>query len=474
MKISIGARTDAGAREQNEDALIVMQPMEGELCADAIVIVADGMGGRAAGEEASSIAVESVRDTLQTLLKSSPNPPSYDEALQSALHRANSAVFEYAHSIPGLNGMGATCVVAIIGGDEVTIAHIGDSRAYLLNDGVLRRLTEDHSYVHDQMKSGRLSDHDARNSRFRHVITRAVGIDPTVKADVGVHKISDGDSVLLCTDGLSNIVDEAGMIQIMSRCHSSQETVDFLVDAAKRGGSKDNITGVVMRVGQWAAGEPRFDPKKLHEPLGRTAEPKKVKKKKAPTKRKSVDWLTYLPLLIGLICLMGGVLAGYFLRGSMAPSSFPGMPPGHDPSMMLHYQDPQVLLDRPLVTSALSVERYGLVAVDAKTGDLLAISFAGKAHSIGSSHLTLKPSGAGFIAQDRLNRVFVSDFAAKSINVFDPNGNVYSVATGKLSSPQAIGVSSDDTIYVIDAGRLKVLRRLVAGWPGAPPIGEGR
>ena len=232
MDVSLGAKTDAGRRENNEDAVLVLRSPNGELGADAVIVVADGMGGRAFGEDASSTAVKTVKATLLQLLKPGPAMPPVSDALATAIRRANSDVFELARSKSGQKGMGTTCVAAVIAGDTLTIAHVGDSRAYLLRDGLLRRLTEDHSYIHDQVKSGNLSDHDARTSRFRHVITKAIGIDATVNPDIQSHKIAEGDCLLFCTDGLSNTVDEAGMIQIMSRARTTQEAIEDLVDAA--------------------------------------------------------------------------------------------------------------------------------------------------------------------------------------------------------------------------------------------------
>src|SRR5579883_2413413 len=185
MKISAGARTDTGTRDNNEDSLAVLTNHKGDLRVDCVMIVADGMGGRAYGERASSAAVDSIHKTLKELLAvNAPEAPPVPDALATALRRANSLVYDLAENNPGRQPMGTTCTTAVIAEDKLYIAHVGDSRAYLLRDDILRPIPTDHSYVAEQIRAGHLSDHDARSSRFKNVITKAVGIEPTLQPDI--------------------------------------------------------------------------------------------------------------------------------------------------------------------------------------------------------------------------------------------------------------------------------------------------
>jgi protein phosphatase len=458
MNVSIGARTDTGERDHNEDAVLVFQGKGCDLGADALIVVADGMGGRAAGEEASNIAVEAVRDTVKSLLKPSPDMPDYEEALQTAMRRANSAVYDYARSSPSLSGMGATCIAAIIGKDSVAIAHIGDSRAYLLRDGLLRRLTEDHSYVHDQIKSGRLSDHDARNSRFRHVITRAVGIEPIVKADISSHRLEDGDSILICTDGLSNIVDETGMIQIMSRARTAQDAVDYLVDAAKRGGSKDNITGALARIGGWSVKDAPYEQKEIVK----AADTKNVKKKprfarSSSRQRKAIFIVSVLAALIL------GIVGGYFFRTltparSKTPTSVLSPFPSHFNAN--DYSAPHVLLDKTLSTGFLAGTSNGILVKDATSGDLLSVASNGQIRVFQKA--SAKPSASTPTtvgAVDSAGRLFLPDSASHSIKCFSADGSILgSIALPKNLTVQSITASGNGDLYLLCSGKLNVLR----------------
>lgn len=249
MKVTVGAKTDPGRRPNNEDQLLVVDVRRHGLRADSVLVIADGMGGRNFGERASQAAVETVGDTLAELLHSDRDPAvDIADALDSALRKANSRVYELGGQDEESRGMGTTCVAAVIENDHVYVAHAGDSRAYLLRHGELQRLTDDHSYVAEQVRAGNLSEENARKSRFRNVITRAVGIEPTITPDVSHCEVQGGDTLLLCTDGLSNMVPEEEIAQIMVQASSAQQAADRLVNLANRNGGRDNITAIVARL----------------------------------------------------------------------------------------------------------------------------------------------------------------------------------------------------------------------------------
>ena len=144
--------------------------------------------------------------------------------------------------------MGTTCVAAVVQGETLSVAHAGDSRAYLLRDGALERLTDDHSYVAEQVRAGAISEESAQRSRFRNVITRAVGIEPTITPDVSQRPVLPGDTLLLCTDGLTNMVPEDQIARTLQQAPSPQAAAERLIQLANRNGGKDNITAVVARL----------------------------------------------------------------------------------------------------------------------------------------------------------------------------------------------------------------------------------
>ncbi len=491
MDVTIGTKTDAGKRENNEDAVLVVQPNTADLGADAIVIVADGMGGRASGEEASSLAVTSIRDTLLTLLKPSPTMPSYEEALTTAMRRANSAVYELARANTTSKGMGTTCVAAVIGKGSIAIAHVGDSRAYMLRDGLLRRLTDDHSYIHDQVKSGHLSDHDARHSRFRHVITKAIGIEAMVKPDIQLHAMAKGDSFLLCTDGMSNIVDEAGMIQIMSRARSAQEGVEYLVDAAIRGGSKDNVTGALMRIGI-----PDHPDAIINKAL-KQIEIEGINEDGTTPSHSADDdiddtetvVLPSRPVLPWF--LLGAVLGALIAAGALL---FSGHVKGltnaktRKPVMAvaklidvdnLVYSAPRLLLIQPVIANLIAGSDAGVVVAEAETGNLLSISPSGEVRPAG--HIDPKGSsttGDRYMATDTRGYVYLTTPAVKMIRRVTPDGTIQRpIAQDLLDKPEALYIAKDGSIYVIDDGRLHYIKAtpIVSAVPASgKPAGDAR
>ena len=225
-----GARSDVGCvRPHNEDSYLVQSPL---FC------VCDGMGGHAAGEVASSIAVETIAKTA---------PQSADAArLAAAVEAANAAVIEAALNGLGKPGMGCTATCAYIENDTLAIAHVGDSRAYLLHEGTLIRVTRDHSYVEELVDAGEITADEARVHPNRSVITRALGSDPAMYADHFTLHIEEGDRLILCSDGLSSMIPDSDIGNIATQSSTAQICVDNLVDAALAAGGHDNVTVVVV------------------------------------------------------------------------------------------------------------------------------------------------------------------------------------------------------------------------------------
>ena len=227
-----GARSDVGCvRSHNEDSYLVQSPL---FC------VCDGMGGHAAGEVASSIAVETI---------SKMAPKAADPAiLGAAIEAANAAIIEAAQNGLGKPGMGCTATAAYIEGTSLAIAHVGDSRAYLLHEGTLIRVTRDHSYVEELVEAGEITADEARVHPNRSVITRALGNDPLMYADHFQLNIEEGDRLILCSDGLSSMISDGEIERIATQSSTAQICTDNLVDAALAAGGSDNVTVVVVDV----------------------------------------------------------------------------------------------------------------------------------------------------------------------------------------------------------------------------------
>jgi PPM family protein phosphatase len=233
---SYARSTDTGRkRRRNEDSYVVAPPL---------FAVADGMGGAQAGEVASKLAAAALEDT-------DPGSLSGPERLVSLIQEANRRVYERAASDPSTSGMGTTMTVALVETGGVTIGHVGDSRAYLIREGRLEQLTEDHSLVNELLKSGKLSRDEADLHPQRSVITRAVGTDPDVDVDAFVVDATVGDVFLLCSDGLTDMVGDEEILELAERHHDDLDRMTkALVSAANRGGGEDNITVIAFAIAE--------------------------------------------------------------------------------------------------------------------------------------------------------------------------------------------------------------------------------
>jgi protein phosphatase len=227
------AGTDTGRqRRANEDSMLARAPL---------FVVADGMGGAQAGEVASRIAVESFEAGV-------PSGDHPELALTTLAHRANARIYELSHSHAEQAGMGTTLTAVYVGEREVSIAHVGDSRAYRLRDGELERLTEDHSLVDELLRQGRLTPEEAVEHPQRSVITRALGPEDKVEVDTRSYAARDGDVYLICSDGLTTMLAEQQMAEALRTHATLREAGEALIAAANEAGGRDNITVVLLRV----------------------------------------------------------------------------------------------------------------------------------------------------------------------------------------------------------------------------------
>jgi len=232
MRLITGAATDVGrVREGNEDAYLVDDAM-------GLVAVADGMGGHRAGEVASATALEALRSAI-----------THGRPLRESMEDANEAVFTKSLTDEELRGMGTTLTAAtLVTGGTVLVGHVGDSRAYLLHDGELRQVTVDHSLVEELVREGRLTADEAAVHPQRSIITRALGVDASVEVDVYPVELAPGDRLLLCSDGLTGMVQAETIAATLRREEDPARAAAALIDAANVAGGEDNITAVVVAV----------------------------------------------------------------------------------------------------------------------------------------------------------------------------------------------------------------------------------
>jgi len=231
MKVRVGASTDIGqVREGNEDSYLVIEPL---------YAVADGMGGHRGGEVASSLALETVQGMFERR----------EGSLAEQVAEANRAVFDRSQNDRSVSGMGTTLTAAQVDGNRVHLVHVGDSRAYLLRGGELTQITEDHTLVHRMVMEGEITPEEAETHPHRSILTRALGVDQTIQVDEGDIEVVPGDRILLCTDGLTGMVPEGQIREILLETPDPQEAVEKLVKVANRAGGIDNITAMILEFG---------------------------------------------------------------------------------------------------------------------------------------------------------------------------------------------------------------------------------
>ena len=505
MNVNAGAKTDKGQRPNNEDQFAVVDTRRRGMRADGVLIIADGMGGRSFGEQAAAAAVETVEESLAEMLDSRDGGEVImADVLASALRKANARVYELSSADEDRKGMGTTCVAAVIEGERLYVAHAGDSRAYLLREGALRQLTADHSYVAEQVRAGAITEEGARKSRFRNIITRAVGIEPTLEAEVVEAEVRPGDTVLLCTDGLSNMVVEEDITRALALSPSPQAAADKLVALANKNGGRDNITAVVARL-QAGTRTLRMQVADLVRPEADAAPGEEGHENGAypdagpvPARRSRL-WPTLAVLFLALGLGASGWLArvmaydGYTFQAAPPFAVRPVPPPPPRPPDPAHvsYDAPAVFYHNPVRGNFLAVSPSdGLVTAATLSGTLVALDPAGgdvrykyglpffksqapaPAGALGANGVTLHT------ATDPQGDLYVADALTKTITKYRPNGEALGLVarnmpgkTPMLVNPQAIGAAPDGTIYLIDAERLKVLRAHPSTTP-LPPISK--
>jgi protein phosphatase len=236
LKLLAHGKMDKGVvRKENEDAFCIEKDL-------GLLAIADGMGGHASGEVASRMAIEILRESLRK--EEEPLP----ERLSSGVKLANRTIYEAAQSQSHLNGMGTTLTALQLHGNRLSIAHVGDSRAYLIREGVIEQITDDHTIVSEQVARGMMTREEAARSDMRNILSRALGIGPEVKVDLEELTVSKDDKLVLCSDGLSELVSEDEILLEVRSGTRPDIACDELINLANQRGGEDNITVIVAHL----------------------------------------------------------------------------------------------------------------------------------------------------------------------------------------------------------------------------------
>ncbi|MBQ3404030.1 MAG: Stp1/IreP family PP2C-type Ser/Thr phosphatase [Oscillospiraceae bacterium] len=238
------AITDKGAvRQQNQDTFFKYYDEETGI---GLFLICDGMGGARAGEVASSLAAETFSEELLKSVKTAA-PSRFEELMKAEAAHTNSVVFGTGLSDDNCRGMGTTLVAVLLCYNEAVVLNIGDSRAYHITDEEIKQITRDHSVVEDMVVSGEITREESRNHPRKNLITRALGTAAEVECDLFKLEISEGDSILLCSDGLTNLVEDEEIKETVSRVSDTKECCEKLLESAIERGAPDNVTVVLFR-----------------------------------------------------------------------------------------------------------------------------------------------------------------------------------------------------------------------------------
>lgn len=241
--IDSAGKSDIGrVRTTNQDAYHI-----GKLSSDmAWSVVCDGMGGANGGNVASLVAVGAISANMERNYNPTKPDSSIHSLITTAVINANALVYQKSKQTPDLSGMGTTVVLTVIKNDMAYIAHVGDSRAYHIGKGMIRQITKDHTMVQYLIETGELTPEEAKDHPKKHLITRAVGVEESVSVDYNETELKKGDKVLICSDGLSNLVTEEEILSVVNKNNAVSDAVDILINLANERGGNDNVTIVIM------------------------------------------------------------------------------------------------------------------------------------------------------------------------------------------------------------------------------------
>lgn len=523
FRYSLGLRTDTGQqRTLNEDSAETFD-LPGM---DAAFVVCDGMGGLRAGDLASREAVRVVREALTETFSAAKGgtSPELLAALAEALRRANDAV-NALHSGGGegddptipLAGsgegsplrrqaaetgagalMGTTCVAGLVRNQTLYLAHAGDSRAYLWRGGQLTRLTEDHSFVAERVRAGDMTEAEAKVSKFRNMITRAIGIDADVEPELRREPLAPGDLVLVCSDGLTTMVEDkeiAGLLGSQQTMRAAPERIaEILVDAANKRGGADNITVLIVRVqgdpgGNMASASPRGSVTSGVVDID------------APERNRHISPIAWLLLgaavLAALTALVLYLLPGArqgalsLLGGSSAVGAGPALAGGKTGGRTvitpltadftrIVYSQPEPFTKFLARGDLLSYSPgEGLYFVAAASGKVACLTRTGEvlrsveSLEMAESERTPATPTSIFMTSDLQGNVYFSYTKRRVVEKKGTDGRLLARLSG-FEKPEAIAVDEDGNLYVVDFNQIKILRARVASRGGASRSGGSK
>jgi serine/threonine protein phosphatase PrpC len=500
LRLDVAQLTDVGRkRPHNEDNMAYVIPKDAQVMAKkgALFVVADGMGGHAAGEVASEIAVETISSAYYQ-----DDNEDITVSLLHAIKRANALIHQRAAENMMRSGMGTTCVAAVLRGSTAYIANIGDSRAYLVRAGQVRQVSQDHSWVEEQVRAGLLTRDQARSHAQRNVITRSLGTQSDVDVDIFTEQLFEGDTLLLCSDGLSGQVSDEDLRIIVGK-YLPQECVYRLVELANENGGPDNITAIVIRVL-----EPGWDPypvpvgsreaiaeavtlgrvpsaplagsSKLEDAMTQPIPPARLKSGPLPandgysfsrpafapparTKRPPLLWLAVATLAVLLLGLLGGGVY-YFVR----PMLFPTVDVDHTLSNakveITQAQKDLAAKDAPDALSALSTAQKELRSV--QSGTTLSSSQTQSLHLLQNNLVTTTRTAITAYNQQELISFCNTNMTSSPVNSGNTNTQPTSIATVESGATvYRYAVGEDHNLYQLDTHLSLVNKQSLPGNP---------
>jgi protein phosphatase len=457
MKLFVGAGTDIGrVRQSNQDHYDLALPEEEG--GSSLFIVADGMGGHAGGEVASRIAVNSILDFLEERLGADNHEGFADlmDGLLVALRNANAAVYHRGEEEEALHGMGTTCVAALIREKQMAVAHAGDSRAYLMREGELLQLTEDHSLVQEYVRMGQLTSEEARKSRYRNVITKAVGLSEKMDPDVRVLSLEEGDIVLLCTDGLTSMLEDDEIGQVLASEPDVQRVCDSLINMANQRGGQDNITLIVVRAGE-------FRPSAMKAYSGS----EQIEKATSSHSSSLVLFLLLFLIIAGMI-VFSGVL--YTKNRSLQSALRIQMKHNRAPISLIRdnsallYTAPSLVVKWPLHGPVVCDDADNVLAVDVNGKPVYITPQGILLRTFSKAIVASRPGVPVFWAMSTGGYLYVCSQQLHAIIKYSPKGEkITIIGKGFLKSPESLAVDSFGDVYVIDRARLYVIRAIRQG-----------
>ncbi len=474
LTIQLAADTHKGMRRSgNEDTYGVFD-IPGY---DATFVVCDGMGGLQAGDVAANEAVRVIEQELRAQLTSATADPT--RVLTTALQAANDAVNALARPAPLSEDeptvgnqpapsnalMGTTAVAGVVRGGTLWLAHAGDSRGYRMRAGKLERLTNDHSFVDEQVRAGNMTEAEARSSRFRNMITRAIGIDSQLEPDVRQETLLPGDLILVCSDGLTTMLEDTEIEAVLEGSRSLEQGVQNLIEATNRKGGHDNVTTLLLRLS-----EPGDLPKRpVEQRGGGVPAPEGSRSNSRRQRSSSPSPIVLMLAMLGAVAFLGMFLLALSppLRSSLGEQMMPVKDPAAPAALLFDYSklsydpDPKRIVDTPLARrTQLTVGAKGEVTFLRNSGEQIVTVPPDLPERVVIDKLKVpntelvdndSADNESYLASDPQGNLYISRSAAGVIVKFNPQGKELTRVTN-LYRPGALCVEPQSgDIYFIDA-----------------------